>query len=654
MIATRLLARAFWEDRLSRLCARALLADSFSGRQSQEGARLYRTGDLASIVPDGTLHGLGRQDLQVKLRGQRIDLLAVQHHVFHSFPGARDVMAEVISCSGQPEALMAFVVSSDESTDSEQSKEVSFLSPSTEFSSAVRATQAQLQLELPPYAVPSIFIPIAHMPLNENGKANRRHIAGAAACLSPDQLRSYQGMERSIVPPDTDLQRQVREIWSIVLRVEPEIISIHDNSFRIGGNSITCMQIAYQCKSIGLQATAADIWQYTSIAGLASHCSLDVSEQPVNKTKETTWDELSPIQATSFERNPHGDDHFDQGFTIRLKVPVEPKRVQTAIRRLVETHSMLRARFQQFPSGTWCQRITDDVGNSFDSRECSVADEAALPRFTAVSHEALNIREGPLYITDLIYREDNDQQYLSLVAHHLVVDSVSWWVMLADLEELLRGASTILPASNPSWTGALNRLAMREIIFPLIKPFRNRPIMIRMTGNSTMQHNTGGFSRSLTLSQRWLSTTLPWIQKLQRRKTPNIPLASKIHGCLLHSFAQVFEDRPVPTVLVESHGREPWNRDIDLTRTVGWFTTLWPAYVSIQREQSISDVIRKTQESRNCVPNNGWAYFASRYLNPEGRSVFHDTGPLSSHLTTAERCNRHAYQTLYWSWIRKV
>lgn len=156
----------------------------FSGRQSQEGARLYRIGDLASIAPDEMLHGLGRYDLQTKLRGQRIDLLAIQHHVFHSFPGARDVMAEVISCSGQPEALMAFVVSSDESTANEQSKEVSFLSPSTKFSSAVRATQTQPQLELPPYAVPSIFIPIAHMPLNENGKANRHHIVGAAACLT--------------------------------------------------------------------------------------------------------------------------------------------------------------------------------------------------------------------------------------------------------------------------------------------------------------------------------------------------------------------------------------------------------------------------------------------------------------------------------------
>lgn len=594
----------------------------FSGRPAQ-GARLYRTGDLASIAPDGTLRCLGRQDLQVKLRGQRLDLLAVQHHTLNAFPGSRDVMADVVSCGdGQPQTLMAFVAS--ESTDGHQNNEVRFLPPSPDFSAAVQAAQAQLELELPPYAVPSMFVPIAQMPLNENGKANRRHVALAAARLSTEQLRSYQGTKRSMVVPVTGIQRQAREIWARVLRVAPETISIHDNFFQIGGDSITCMQVASQFQSIGIHATAADIWQYKSVAGLTSHCCQDESE-PMD---ETTWDSLSPIQTLFFERNPSGDDHFNQGFTLQLKVPISSERVRTAIQRLVETHSMLRARFQQTQSGAWRQRVTDDSENSFRFKEMCVPDEAALSRMLAVSHEPLDIRKGPLFIADIIHRKDTDQQYLSLVTHHLVVDLVSWWIILADLEDLLRGASTLPPISTPFmvWCSQQAGYAREHL-----SPQKALPMVSSDDGDDWKPEAATQYW-GLSSCSNTVAETVEYGFSLDAKTTAALmglhtPLVSIIHGCLLYAFAQVFEDRPVPTAFVEGHGREPWDRDIDLTRTVGWFTTLWPAHVSIQQWQLVGDVIRKTHESRRQVPHNGWAYFASRYLNPEGRLAFDDTGP---------------------------
>lgn len=594
----------------------------FSGRPAQ-GAQLYRTGDLASIALDGTLRCLGRQDLQVKLRGQRLDLLAVQHHTLHAFPGARDVMADVVACGdGRPPALMAFVAS--ESTNDHQDNEVRFLPLSTDFSAAVQVAQAQLELELPPYAVPSMFVPIAQVPLNENGKANRRHVALAAARLSMEQLRSYQGTKRSMVAPVTATQRQVRDIWARVLRVAPETISIHDNFFQIGGDSITCMQVAALFQSIGIHATAVDIWQYKSVAGLVRHCCQDASEH----IDETTWDSLTPIQTFYFERNPSGDDHFNQGFTLQLKAPVSPERIRMAIQRLVETHSMLRARFQQSQSGSWRQRVTEDSENSFGFKEMSVPDEAALSRMLAVSHEPLDIQKGPLFIADLIHREDTGQRYLSLVAHHLVVDLVSWWIIIADLEDLLRGATTLPPTSTPFMVWCSQQACYAK---EHLSPQQALP---------TVSSDGDGWTPEAA-AQYWglpscsntVAETVEYDFSLDAKTTAalmelNTPLVSIIHGCLLHAFGQAFEDRPVPTAFVEGHGREPWDQDIDLTRTVGWFTTLWPAHVSIQQDQLVGEVIRKTHEIRSQVPHNGWVYFASRYLNPKGRLAFDDAGPL--------------------------
>ncbi|KAH8422250.1 uncharacterized protein LDX57_000008 [Aspergillus melleus] len=601
----------------------------FSDRPST-GVRLYRTGDLAFLAPDGTLRCLGRKDLQVKLRGQRIDLAAVEHHTLQAFPDVSDVVADVISTGdSQSSQLMAFIVQgiSEAPGNPNQGQEPQFLPPCPQFAQSVRDTEAHLRLQVPPYMVPTLFIPLARVPLNLNGKANRRLLAFHAAKMTLEQRRAYQGAERSIIPPVTQLQDHVRNIWAAVLNLEPGTISIHDNFFSIGGDSITCMRVASECQAIGVHATAADLWQHKSIEGLASHCVL----HPPKSVDEGEWADLSPIQQLFFQQNVEGDNAFSQGFTLRAKEHLEPSAVRQAIHTVVGTHGMLRARFQRFSSDGWRQRVSGDIEQSCNLREWRVEDATAVSQVTAAAQDRLNVHEGPVFVVDLIYVEDNCQQYLSVVAHHLVVDTVSWGIILADLDDSLRGRQIQLPTlSFMDWCSRQADYAKLHLSPDQVLPKGTKKEAESWTHEATIHYwGLNGVPNTLadtvdhtfTLNGQATSTLIDATQTKARTQLPVI-----IHACLLHAFANVFGDRQVPTVFVEGHGREPWDREIDLTRTVGWFTTLWPAALSVQPDQSLVDVFQKVKDLRQQASSNGWAYFSSIFLHPQGRRQFEKIG----------------------------
>lgn len=592
-------------------------------RSSQGSTAMYKTGDLVQYAGNGTLRFVSRKDNQVKIRGQRLELGEVEYHVQQCFDPSCAVVADIIS---PPDArgpmLVTFVWSAGFPTAEKTGNDL-FLAPSMDHGLA--AALSQLAERLPTYMVPAIIIPLAHVPLTKAGKTDRRYLRQQAAGLTRDDLEMFSDsrqMHKSI--PSTPAERVLQKIWAETLNIPLARIGVDDTFFGIGGDSITAMQVSAQCRASGFSITVADIFELKTIANLAK--VLQEHDQAFLSGGEDSGSpfDLSPIQAMFFEHEPQNANHFNQSFLLPLAEQLPSEAYANAIASIVGQHSMLRARFSQSPDGMWTQHVKEKVEGSYCFEEHRVATMDGLRAVQGASQRSLDITQGPLLHVDLLHV--GEEQYLFLVAHHLVIDLVSWRIVLRDLEDHLRAGKPcgIPPLPFQRWC-SLQAAYSREHLAPdRALPFDIPPVPHEYWGTVSHRNTLGDSVRSgFSLDEKTTETLFGVANDAFRTQPVEI-----FHAALLHSFVTTFSDRPPPTIFNEGHGREPWNPAIDLSRTVGWFTTLWPTHVWIGANDSITEAVRRAKDARRRVPSNGWAYFASRYLNPRGRKAFHTLAPV--------------------------
>ncbi|KAH6703300.1 condensation domain-containing protein [Leptodontidium sp. MPI-SDFR-AT-0119] len=320
---------------------------------------------------------------------------------------------------------------------------------------------------------------------------------------------------------------------------------------------------------------------------------------------------------------------FSQSFLLKLSRSVQTRELKRAIETLVGHHSMLRARFAKDSSGTWQQWIPQIIQRSYRFCTHDIDDTNDIPQFIDISQNSLDILRGPVFSLDLFHTLD-DEQIIFLTAHHAVIDMVSWRVVLQDLEEILtsRALSSAKPLSFQNWCGMQAENSKNsppnsiKSVLPIEAPPHNIEYW-KLTGHS----NTYGDINTETFMLNEAITAIAFgdVNQVLRTKPIDIFLSS-----LAHSFSRVFTDRRTPSIFNESHGREAWYANIDLSRTVGWFTTLYPVHVEVSvGNDDVLDTLRRTKDVRHRVPGSGRPYLAYRYLNPHGKADFkiHD-GPM--------------------------
>ncbi|KAL4954838.1 acetyl-CoA synthetase-like protein [Aspergillus filifer] len=276
------------------------------GQQCDE-TRVYRTGDIVKYRSSGELIYLARKDNQVKLRGQRIELGGIENHVQECFPDAVQVVAEVATLRGSnTETLIAFVLTSQSRQPSEDQELQGILYPATQvFMDGVRAAEHKLHEQVPSYMIPGLFLPVLRIPWNANGKADRPLLRRLVSELSRDSLDGYQS-SKQVCPPTTDMERKLQAIWAHVLNVSLERVGIHDSFFTLGGDSVTCMQVASQCQSISIAVTVKDIFKHRTIASLASHadeCSIS-HQSALRRWVHRCEESLKEIATTVSQASP--------------------------------------------------------------------------------------------------------------------------------------------------------------------------------------------------------------------------------------------------------------------------------------------------------------------------------------------------------------
>jgi amino acid adenylation domain-containing protein/non-ribosomal peptide synthase protein (TIGR01720 family) len=602
-----------------------------AGRGSNR--RFYKTGDLVRYNSDtGALNYVGRKDTQVKVHGQRIELGEIENQL------NKDAMVTHCSVffpkSGFSKGRLAAVISSvgllAEQSDSDL--EPLRLLPSTQKSKIVPEIRERLSARLPTYMVPSVWLFVDAMPLLPSGKLDRKGIAGWVAEMEQDpdiaQAGSASQPRGELSQPANEKEEALVAVFSRVLNIPQNHVSLEESFLAMGGDSIAAMTCIGMCKKRDLTLSVQEVLRSKSIRDLALRARAVDHATTYQEAVDQPF-ELSPIQVLHFGVRKEGQGHFNQGILTRLNKPVDEYTLRQAIETLVSRHSMLRARFDDSGSATASkQRITQDVKGSFRLRTNSVNTIEETKPFIGSSQGCINAFSGPLLAADYFRVKGQEKCHvLYMTAHHLVVDIVSWRIILEDLEDLLvnPGKTSSKNVSLPfqTWCKLQEKHCENLIKERKVATDKLPAIDFGYWGLKNSQTTYGDVDcASFEIDAAHSNTIMMECHKALNTEPLDLFLAA-----MLHSFGKSFTDRSLPTIYNEGHGREVWDPSIDISHTVGWFTILHPIFVSDYKPDSVIDTLIQVKDLRRRVSDNGRADFASRVLQLEGKESRHHPHP---------------------------
>lgn len=595
---------------------------------SPQHRRFYKTGDLVRYNSEqGSLSYVGRKDTQIKFHGQRIEIGEIEHHL-SADPSTKHGLILLPKSGPCKQRLIAVISLSDSlPRDTAQSGTVLKLVEGAMKDSQVEEIRERMSARLPAYMVPTTWICMETLPMLTSGKLDRKSVAKWVEGISLElylQITQRAGSKENDVAPASEVENKLGYIWSHILNIPHNQIGLDRSFLSLGGDSITAMTCMSQAKKIGLGLAVQDILRCKSLKQLAT-CVKAVQASIVHQEVPDEPFELSPIQQLHFAVRGEGKGHFNQSFFLRLARKIQEKDLRAAIETLVDRHSMLRARFSQ-SSGVWQQRITKDVNPSYRFRTHKVYNREQANPAIAKSQCSLNAQHGPVFAADLFDVNDREQ-LLFVVGHHLVIDLVSWRVILEELEETLEDprAATTSQRSLPFQTWCrLQTEHCQDLSAADVLPVEDVLAGdFAYWGMENKLNNYGDVScEGFEVDPVTTSLLLTECHGSLRTEILDILLSA-----LLYSFAQVFTDRTVPAVYNEGHGRDPPSSDIDISRTVGWFTVLFPVVYPVGTDD-IVQVVRRVKDLRRRVPANGRPYFASRFLASRGRNQFSHHFPM--------------------------
>ncbi|MEH2149874.1 amino acid adenylation domain-containing protein [Nostoc sp.] len=560
--------------------------------QSSNSERLYKTGDLARYLPDGNIEYLGRIDNQVKIRGFRIELGEIEAALNqHS-----DVQTSVvIICEDIPgnKRLVAYIV------------------PQPQITPTVNVLRSFLKEKLPDYMIPSAIVTLESLPLTPNGKIDRR-------ALPAPEART--GIESSLVAPRTPIEEKLAQIWAQVLRVEQ--IGIHDNFFELGGDSILSIQIISRANVAGIKLTVKQLFANQTIAQLATVVGttkiLSIEQGLVSGTLP-----LTPIQHWFSEQKLPEKHHFNQAFILTIPSDLNLEILEQVWQQLLKHHDALRLRFTQTDT-RWQQIHAALIDNitipRFDLSTVPETEIETVIETTANELQAsLNLSENLVQVA-LFWLGIDKKARLLIVIHHLVVDGVSWRILLEDLEtayqQLSQGKTIQLPAKTTSfkdWSQQLTEYAQSEV-------FKSELDYWLSASYDAVDSIPVDYAQGIntTASARTISVLLDEVETLSLLQDVPKAYKTQINDVLLTALALVLSGwTNSESVLfnLEGHGREEIVDGVDLSRTVGWFTTIFPVVVELGIIDDLGTSLKSVKEQLREIPNKGIGYGLLRYLN---------------------------------------
>ena len=558
------------------LTAEKFLPNPFS---EERGSRLYRTGDVGRYRADGNLEFLGRCDEQLKVRGFRIEPGEIEN-LLKKHSAIRDALVTARDDDAGRRRLVSYVLWRDE----------------TEVS--IGELRRFLQQELPEQLIPAVFIKLSEWPLTANGKIDR------LALPSPDGVRPE--LEPDYLAPRNEAERTLAEIWSRVLGLDR--VGIYDNFFELGGDSIISLQIVGRASQAGLVITPGQLFQHPTIAALAQladSTSVVQAEQGI----VTGHVPLTPIQRWFFEQNLAEPHHYNQAVMLEVRVGIVLTVLEKALERLMVHHDALRMRFIEKESG-WQQNNAASENHRILT---TVSREEEAVTAVEAAHASLNLHEGPL--VRALYLPGR----LLILAHHLVIDAVSWRILLEDLDRAYLKAD--LPPKTTSFKECAERLCEYAQGDDVRREIEYWTADARRHVNAIPADGDRGPGKVAVAESVFVSLSADETHDLLHRAS--VAYHARIDEMLLSALALTLSrwiGKQRLLVDLEGHGREELGADgLDLSRTVGWFTTVFPVLLELDEAVDELEVLKLVKDQVRAIPARGIGYGLLRYLSPDAR-----------------------------------
>ena len=464
--------------------------------------------------------------------------------------------------------------------------------------------------------VPAAFVMLESLPLTANGKLDRRALPDAIA-PQPDGATGAR-------EPQSPAERILSAIWSAVLKVPR--IGLEDNFFELGGDSILSIQVIAAARAEGLRLTPRQMFEHPTIADLARLAVPAVA--PVLDSPSVGDVPLGPIQRWFFDQRLDAPGHFNQSVLLQSAAPLDQASLARAVDALVAEHDALRLRFEGL--GGDVRQVLAPTGAGSAVVDCvdlsSVAPadaRDAIEREALIRQASLDLERGPLMRATIFDGGPQRPAYLLIVIHHLVVDGVSWRILLRDLYEQYRSQREGTPAPARVRTLSFKRWCERRVeyaggpgsdeearLWEARLPDRSVSLPVDFEeGDNTVA------AADCVVVALSAAETAQLLQEVPRA------YGTQINDVLLAALSQCILGwtGAAPVVVhVEGHGRESlFDDDADLSRTVGWFTTLVPVALDIDAATPAGEALKRMKEQRRSLPHHGIGFGVLRHLSAD-------------------------------------
>ncbi len=560
-----------------------LTKEKFVDNPYQPGEKLYLTGDLARWLPDGNIEFLGRMDQQVKIRGYRIELGEIEVQ-FQKIESIKEVVVLDKEDSNENKYLVAYYTSNQELDPAKIKKELSE--------------------KLPDYMIPSYIVKIDTMPLTQNGKVDRK-------ALLELSLPTSSGNEVEYQPPTNQVEEKLCEIWQEVLGIKR--IGIDDSFFDCGGDSIKAIQVSSRLNKYKMKLEIKDLLSNPTIRGAAAFVNESAGTNQAEQILEGETS-LTPIQKWFFEQKFTNQHHFNQAMFLYSPHGFDEEIVKKVFEKIVKHHDILRVKFIE-QEGQVVQYIRNsdsdnlfsiDVKEIYDNENCQEIIEKEAGKIQA----GIDLKTGPLVKLGLF--KTNKGDHFIIAIHHLVVDAVSFRIILEDFKtgykQLQDGMDIEFSdktCSYRQWAQALEEYGNSKEVKWQRKYWENivsRQCKLPVDNEIQTRKIKDSRDCKIVLSKEDTYRFLKETNKAYNTEANDILLTA------LGVSVKAWKGLNHVLISMEGHGRENIAKNIDVTRTVGWFTSQYPLLLDMEKADDISHAVRIVKEEIRQLPDKGVGY----------------------------------------------
>src|SRR3569833_563539 len=480
--------------------------------------------------------------------------------------------------------------------------------------------------------LPTVWVVLQRIPLTESGDVDRRKLRPWIQNINEDTYHQILSLDthEELQTPSTEMEKSLQRLVAKVLPIPQEQVGMNFAFSQLGGDEVAAVQLVARSKVESIYIKLDEVLETYTLGQVAASASQRGGMAHRWSDQENLGGfDLSPMQHLYFQTEMGGDQtrrgakdgsyRFNQSMLLKIKRSFTLDDVTAAVEAVVGHHAMLRDRITR-PAAGWSQRNIPEVQGSYALSQHTVSSNGEVEDIVERTQMSIDIENGPNFAVDYFQTHDGHQM-LYVIAHHLVVALLSRRVIIQDLDELLQNGSLLAQRAMPfrKWND-LQKKDVQNLDSSLLSapsaPGDYRYWGLQAAPNTYSDAVEVGFS----LSEELTTIMQPACNQVFRTDSADVYLAA-----LLLSFSQTFHDRPVPVVWNQEHGRQAWDADIDISETVGWFTTLCPVSQQVGPSDDFIEVLRQLKDTRRTGPARSSQYFASKFFNMNATDIFtHD------------------------------